>query len=123
MIPGNSKPGYYLSSTLHSLQVLIPSTFQSGQKPAKAVPRAIAAITIEVARSPVPIWTKMPAMRRTIPIMIRIVLSMPPTFFTMAFLLWRILIKKIISDYKQSIYTIHSQCSYREVYQNYGELQ
>ncbi len=95
----------YLFSTLQSLQVLIPSTFQSGQKPAKAVPRAIAAMRNETIFRPVPICTKMPAMRSTMPTMIRITLSNLPTFFSTAYLLFWIVPEKMNAQhsYRQFI--------------------
>lgn len=59
--------------------VLIPSTAQSGQKLKNAVAKAMPAITNAPILRPVPTGAKIPAIRRMVPAMILIFLSVLPT--------------------------------------------
>jgi hypothetical protein len=68
-----------LPVSVFSLQVLIPSTFQRGQKRANAVTRAIAATANAPILSPGLTGARSPISRKTIPDMILIFLSILPT--------------------------------------------
>jgi hypothetical protein len=83
LMPLHSEGPYF------SLWVLIPSTAQSGQKPVKAVMRAMAATTKTTVFRPVLICTKKPTRASTMPAINRMTLSKPPTFFFMLLLLLR----------------------------------
>jgi hypothetical protein len=73
--------GFSVFPAIFSFRVLIPSTFQSGQNPEKAVTKAMAATTNAPVLRPVLIWAKIPIMTRIAPNAIRMFLSILPTFF------------------------------------------
>jgi hypothetical protein len=61
--------------------VLIPSTFQRGQKPKIAVKRATAATTNAIILSPPAMGANTPTKTAAIPRINLRILSIPPTFF------------------------------------------